>query len=219
MSQLTADEVHGLLTVREGLVSSRSIVDDVASTFALARDHFSLHDGRHTSYALRFRAFARDPAALENAANSLVGDAPWRDSDFTIVTPDTAGFLLGDAIRRYVAPRPHAVVQTDLSRRPTHRLMTGTIATRRAIIVNDVAVTGESLATMRQVIENAGAQVVGVLVFAAVDFAAFKDACFAMPDVTASYLLTATWKACAEGRGTCPGCRRNEPLIPIAELA
>lgn len=218
MSQLKADEVHRLLTMREGLALSRSIVDDVAATQALVSDHFSLHDGRHTSFALRFRAFARDAAALEHAAVTLVGDAPWRDGDFTIVTPDTAGFLLGDAIRRHVATRPHAVVQTDLSRRPTHRLMTGTIATRHAIIVNDVAVTGDSLDTMRQIIEGAGATVVGVLVFAAVDLAAFKDACYRM-GVAASHLVTATWAAHPGGRGTCPGCRRDEPLIPIAELA
>lgn len=217
MQQLTIDEVRASIALHPGRAPTSDPADDIAATHALARGHFSLHDGRHTPYAIRFRALARDSAALTRVAKAVVAAATWGWADVTVVSPDTAGFLLGDEIRRQVQ-RPHAIVQTDLGRRATRRLMSGAVATPLAVIVNDVSVTGDSLETLHEVVRDAGARLIGVAVFAAIDAGAFVRRCYDL-GAAATHLVDARWIPSPSGSATCDGCRRGEPLIPIAEFA
>ncbi len=187
-------------------------------TEALLPGHFALQRGRHAPFALRFRAIARDGAALQLVASALLEQARWRWDDVMLVGPDTAGFFLGDALSRATG-RPHAVVRTDLRRLPTDQLVAGSIPEGApAVIVNDIASTGDTLEPILHLLAGRRAPLCGVLVFAVVgveDFQAFCNRAGAQP----GWLVTARWRPVDPGPETCEGCRLRQPSIPIAELS
>lgn len=221
MSQLAAlspTDVHARLRFACAAADADALAEDVARTHALVPGHFSLHDGRHAPYALRFRALARDPLALSRITTTLLAaTSRWTWSDVTIVSPETAGFLLADHVRRAVQ-RPHAVLQTDLRRRPTRQLMTGHLGGGAVVVVNDVSVNGESIALMREAVEARGGKLVGVMVFATLDVATFTHQCMAI-GANPVYLASSTWTPCPSGAPSCEGCRARTPVFPIAEFA
>ncbi|MGN6106560.1 MAG: hypothetical protein ACTHU0_15750 [Kofleriaceae bacterium] len=183
---------------------------------ALLPGHFGFHADRHSDVALRFRALQRDPGLAE-LADALVESAPWSLDGVVLLSPSSAGFVLGDAIARRRRLR-HAVVQTDLRRLPTKRLLAGALAPReRVVLVNDVASTGRSLDAMRELVAERGAFVAGVLLGCVVDRAAF-DAYCADWKIQAHALATARWTPHPAG-SDCAGCAAGLPLVPISELS
>lgn len=186
-------------------------------TGALVPGHFELHDGLHTNVALRFRGIARDPTSLATVASAVASLATWEWGDVTIVSPESAGFFLGAAIARQLG-RPHAVVQTDLRRRPTRKVVAGDLdGTRSVVLVNDISSTGESLRPMIELARERGCAVRGALLFSVGDtgrVASFSNEV----GIGVRWLVTAQWSATPAG-DHCAGCALRTPLFPIAELA
>ena len=190
----------------------------IDETNALLPGHFALQRQRHSAMALRFRAIARDSNALALAAGALIKQTQWSWAEVTIVSPETAGFFLGAAIAKQVGC-PHAVVQTDMRRLPTNRLVAGTIPKGApVVVVNDVASTGTTLDPIRELIQQSGATFLGVLAFAVVgpaEFLAYGNRYSAQ----VAWSMAARWSAVEPGPSTCDGCQRKLPLLPIAEFS
>jgi orotate phosphoribosyltransferase len=207
---------HVAINAREDV--AEQILAVLARTNAILPGHFALHRGRHAPLALRFRAIARDPASLALVSSALLEQARWSWDDVTIISPETAGFFLGDALARKTG-RPHAVVNTDLRRLPTDRLIAGSIESGTpAVIVNDVAGTDKNLAPILRLLSERGAILRGVLVFAVVGSDAFLRFCH-REKTQGAWLVAAQWVSVEKGPETCTGCRDRRPTTPIAEFS
>lgn len=186
-------------------------------TGGLLEGHFALQRGRHTTHALRFRAIAREREALKEVSDACLALATWSWKDVVVLSPESAGFFLGDAIA-HGKSCAHAVVQTDLRRRPIQRLTAGEVPRGASVvIVNDVSSTGESLQPLVELVRSREGTIAGVLLFAVVgveDFVAFRK----REKLQVEWLVTAKWKPTPAGP-SCPGCAAKEPLIPIAEFS
>ena len=196
------------------------LVEAMTRTRTLLSGHFALYRDRHATTALRFRGVGRDEAARGVVLDALLAGAPAELRaalpHATLLTPESSGFFLGKALADRHHTR-HVVVQTDLRRIPTKRLLAGAIAANdRVVLVNDVASTGVSLNVMRELVTERNAIVAGVLLFAAVGGPLVADYC-ATWHLPVHWLVTARWPTYPSG--ACPGCTAGTPLVPIAEFA
>lgn len=212
---LQPERVSDLIEIAGSSETQMSVRAVIERTKALVPGHFAFPNGLHSSTALRFRAIARDPEALDAIATAVRERASWSWDSTAIVSPESAGFFLGATVARQV-DRPHVVVQTDLRRRPTDKIVAGTLKDETAIvIVNDISNTGDSLRPLIDLARAKRLAVRGVLLFAVGDVG--QVARFGHDsNVTIKWLATTRWTLIREG---CSGCASRSGLIPIAELA
>ena len=210
------DQVRQLVAIDADGATRSAVIEALASSRSLLQGHFALHRGRHATTALRFRGLGHDPAALRVIAKALV-TPDWDLRGTVLLSPESSGFFLADALARMHGGLPHAIAQTDLRRMPTRTLLSGAIQPNdRVVIVNDVANSGASVDVLRELIVERGAFAHGVLVFGVVGVTEFHAYCdrWKLPR---RHLLTANWQLFTP-EVDCPGCARREPAIPIAEF-
>jgi adenine/guanine phosphoribosyltransferase-like PRPP-binding protein len=110
-------------------------------------------------------------------ARALGALAGWSWDGAKVLSPESAGFFVGAAIARRHGLE-HAVVATDARRLPTSEVTAGHLGPRdRVVLVNDVGSTGAGLEPMLAAVERAGAEPLGVLLFAVVGAETFAAWC------------------------------------------
>ncbi len=213
----TDEEIRSVVVVQPRRGLPQLIHDALGRSGALLRGHFGLQGGRHTEYFIRFRALSRDPALLEPIVDHLLAAVALPD-DAIVLVPESAGFFLGDAIRRRIGA-PLAVARTDLQRRPARALLHGEIPPgAQVVVVNDVVTTGASLEPLLDLVADRGATVVAALVFGALDGTGFRST-LNRRRIPGDHLLEASERWPLQLAEACEVCRRGGPaLIPAAEL-
>ena len=213
----TEDEIRDVVVVQPRRGLPQLLHDALAQSGALLRGHFGLQGGRHTEYFIRFRALTRDPALLEPIVDHLLGAVALPEAPIVLV-PETAGFFLGDAVRRRIGA-PLAVARTDLQRRPARALLHGAIHDgAQVVVVNDVVTTGASLEPLLDLVADRGATVAAVLVFGALDGTGYRST-LNRRRIPGDHLLEASERWLMLPAERCEVCRRGGPaLIPAAEL-
>lgn len=126
---------------------------------AILRGHFLLSSGRHSDvYFEKFRVLER-PALLSGVCAEIA--AQFRDSEVDLVAgPTTGGVIIAFEIARQMAVNA-LYVEREGERRVLRR---GAYLPRgaRVLVVDDVLTTGLSLREVIQLLEDQGAEVVGV---------------------------------------------------------
>lgn len=213
----TDEEIRTVVVVQPRRGLPELIHHALARSGALLRGHFGLQGGRHTEYFIRFRALARDPALLGPIVDHLLAMVALPAQPIVLV-PESAGFFLGDAIRRRIGA-PLAVARTDLQRRPARALLHGALPEgAEVVVINDVVTTGASLAPLLDLVSDRGATVAAALVFGALDGTGFR-ATLNRRQIPGDHLLEASERWPVQPAETCEVCRRGGlPLVPAAEL-
>jgi orotate phosphoribosyltransferase len=206
-----------LLVVEPSLRASQDRIRAlVARSGALLSGHFLLQSGLHTEYFIRFRQFAQDQEirdavagwALETTGGKLPADL--------VLCPSSASSFLGEALARH-AGVPLAVATADLWRRPTSVLLMGDIgAGSRVAVAVDVVTTGESLGPLFRLLEERGARLEVVYVFAAVQEIRFKQLLNAQRS-DGRAVVAGTWPLYPQDR--CPLCQGGVELLLGAEFS
>lgn len=210
-----AVDVGGLLTPSPRSASAREALRLVERTGALLSGHFALQGGGHSPHFLRFSHVGRDRAACDLAAR-LLADELALPRAATVLCPESAGFLLGEALAR--RRRAHlAVAAIGARRTPVPGLRSGELERGRpVVVVNDVVSTGASLEPLLTLAREAEAPVAAVLVFATLDERRFHRL-LAERDLLGAWLLAANgWPI--EPGDSCAQCREGTPLVPASEL-
>lgn len=209
-------DIRAVVVVQPRRGLPQLVHDALARSGALLRGHFGLRGGRHTEYFIRFRALSREPALLEPIVDHLLAtDLP---AGATVLVPESAGFFLGDAIRRRL-DAPLAVARTDLERRPARALLHGALTPgSQVVVVNDVVTTGASLEPLLDLVADHGATVAAALVFGALDGTGFRSM-LNRRRLPGDHLLEASERWRIQPADTCELCRSGPPLVPAAELA
>lgn len=157
------------LVVATPYVDRNELVSRLASSHALLEGHFRLLSGLHSDVFLRFRNFVEDGDNLEWAAHALATALRQRGQRFdSIVCPDSAGSLLASQIAESFGRVDRVLtLRTNAANEPTEVFAAAsTRASDRVLLINDILTTGNGVRTMRRAVENTGAQVTGLGLFA-----------------------------------------------------
>lgn len=224
MKPAILDEVRAKIIVHARPPDVAEVHRAIADAGALLRGHFALQSGAHSDHIFRIRGFARHPDALARLGQLLVRRADVNLDDATLLCPESAGYLFADQLSQ-TWKRPLAVAKVDLLRRPTRELLPeqrtsrypGTIVPgTRVVIVNDVASTGGSIATLRELAIERGATVDTVLVLATAQAAKMKKH-FQDEGLHGEFLLEGDWSMYPAA--VCPQCLGNDrKILPVAEF-
>jgi orotate phosphoribosyltransferase len=146
------------------------LVAALAESEALLRGHFRLLSGRHSDTFFRFRNFA-----------SWTGQATWmrqlseqiRQSGVRfdiIVAPETAGSIIASSLAERGgtgSTESVLLLRVDSDGEPTTEFLADRPrAADQVLIVNDVLTTGHGVSTMRSAVDETGAEIVGLALFA-----------------------------------------------------
>ena len=179
--------------------AAQGIERELQARGAILRGHFRLSSGRHSDRFVQKFRLLEDPAVLEPLARQIA-DA-FRDAAPTIVvSAAVGGILLGYEVAR--ALRTKAVFVEKESGVPLFRRGFHVDASDRALIVEDVITTGNSVREVIDLVLSAGAAIVGIGAIVRRSEASFGFPLHVLLEMPMeSYEL----QACAQ-------CRRGEPL-------
>jgi orotate phosphoribosyltransferase len=190
-------------------------IELVARRGALLRGHFRLHSGDHAEYFLRFSQLGADRAVSREVATAIAATLPFSSEGTKVFCSEAAGLYLGSALEK-VLGNPLAICAIDLTRRPTRQFRLGSIlAGERVIVVNDVVTAGETVQRLCETVTSFGAEVAGIVAFAAIrplDFKRFLRE----RHLEAKWALSANWDTFKPIN--CPLCRSGAPSVPATEL-
>ncbi len=196
-------------------VADAALVDVLARTGVLLDGHFVLQSGAHSPTFIRFDRLGWDRSAVREVARWLLAHLGPLEPGAVVLCPESAGFLLGEAVAAE-AGAALAVVRVDERRRPTDRLRREVqLEGRSVVVVNDVATTGSGLLALADVAGRHGARVGAALVLAALQAGAV-EAALRRRAIRGEWLAAAAWPTFAEA--DCPLCARGAPSMAAAEL-
>ena len=138
---------------------SDQVLDIFRETGALLQGHFILTSGRHSASYFQCAKVLQHPKHLQLFANEIVGY--FRDLSIDLViSPAVGGIVLGTEVGRQLN------VQTIFTEREsgvmTLRRGFEILAGNNVLVVEDVVTTGGSVQEVMNVVNKAGANIVGV---------------------------------------------------------
>jgi orotate phosphoribosyltransferase len=171
------------------------------STGSLLRGHFSLTSGAHSPVYVQSALIMGDPVLGQKLAQALAA-GPWLPGTTCVVGPALGGIVLAYEVARMLgvravyAERLQGVLQLSRGFRITSE--------DRVLVVEDVVITGGSLAELLKLIRQRGATVTGVGVLV--------DRSGRQLEFEAPYRSLATVSLPIYTPEECPMCREGLPL-------
>ncbi|MGH2723158.1 MAG: orotate phosphoribosyltransferase [Actinomycetota bacterium] len=178
-------------------MNEREVLDLLEAAGAVRSGHFLLSSGKHSGvYVEKARMFER-PADTMRLADEV---ASWHDGVDVVVSPAVGAVPFGFAVALASGARFVYAEREDgpMAFRRGFRLEPG----ERALVVEDVVTTGGSAAEVRELVEAAGAEALGV--------AAMVDR--SVEPVAFAFRALARIEAEVFERADCPLCRDGVPL-------
>lgn len=140
-------------------MSNPSMLDIFKSTGALLEGHFRLTSGRHSNAYFQCAKVLQYPEHL-SAVCSRIADH-FRESDVeTVISPAIGGIVVGTEVGRQLGVKTIFAERKEgiMTIRRGFRLAKG----ERVIVIEDVITTGGSVAEVIELLDEAGALLVGV---------------------------------------------------------
>ncbi|MCP3063345.1 hypothetical protein LXT21_31655 [Myxococcus sp. K38C18041901] len=185
---------------------------------AVLDGHFELQAGAHSQYFLRFSQVGWEPVLVQEAARRLIACSQFSVENATILCPESAGYLLGYEIARQAGNSSLAVTRVDERRRPLASLGAGGLSSGMdVVVVNDVATTGSSMKCLVQLARDQGANVRGILAFAATREPEVEHKLQELK-LKGGWLMASLWETYKPGTETCPLCQASKPLLQAWEF-
>ncbi|MBV8726784.1 MAG: orotate phosphoribosyltransferase [Candidatus Eremiobacteraeota bacterium] len=136
-----------------------NLLEELQERGALQTGHFLLSSGRHSDRFVQKFRILEDPKLLAPIADALV--AHFKSADPTIVvSAAVGGILLGYEVARALGTK--AVFVEKGAGRAVLRRDFAVLPRDRALVVEDVVTTGQSVREVLQLIRERGAEVIGV---------------------------------------------------------
>jgi orotate phosphoribosyltransferase len=174
---------------------------------ALLEGHFRLSSGRHSDRFVQKFRILEDPSLLEPAARAIA-DAFRRVKPTIVVSAAVGGIVLGYEVARQL--RTKAIFVEKEAGIPVLRRNFALSPEDRALIVEDVVTTGQSVFEVMDVVRNHGAQVAGVGVVVMRGEAEFGVPTHVLLDLPIVSYAAEECPQCAQGRPIDdPGSRRS----------
>jgi orotate phosphoribosyltransferase len=164
-----ADRVNALVSATRHVPSKTDLVRRLISSNALLEGHFKLLSGLHSDVFLRFRNFVADEDNLEWATQLISTAVRQGTQRFdAIVSPDSAGSLLAIEVAESFGRDGRVLpLRTNAANEPTEVFVAAsTRSTDRVLLINDILTTGNGVRVMRRAVEDTGAQVIALALFA-----------------------------------------------------
>ncbi|MBK5211219.1 MAG: orotate phosphoribosyltransferase [Coriobacteriia bacterium] len=143
------------------MLTDAQIYDSLIQTNALRKGHFQLTSGRHSDTYVQCARVLEDPTLTLELAKEAVARLP-KDIDIDVVAaPAVGGILIGFAVAQALGKRFIFSERQngEMVFRRSFELAPGT----KVLVVEDVVTTGGSVAEVIKLVEEAGAQTVGVV--------------------------------------------------------
>ncbi len=154
MSGTQVDPISEPLEARAG--EWARLLEDVAM---VERGHFLLSSGLHSPVYVQVARLLQHPHLATRALAAMAG--PFRDRDVQVVAgPAVGAVVIAYDVARYLGAR--AVWTERVDGRMALRRSFAVAPGERALVVEDVITTGGSVGEVKDVLEAAGAEVVGI---------------------------------------------------------
>jgi orotate phosphoribosyltransferase len=173
---------------------------------ALLSGHFRLSSGRHSDRFVQKFRILEDPRLVEPIAGAIA-DAARAFRPTVVVSAAVGGIVLGYEVARALGTR--AIFVEKEGGVPALRRGFELGATDRALVVEDVMTTGQSVREVLDVVRAHGAEVVAVATIVRREPQDFDVPSIALLDLPVASFDPAECPLCAEGRPLSePGSRR-----------
>jgi orotate phosphoribosyltransferase len=140
-------------------MSNPSMLEMFKSTGALLEGHFRLTSGRHSNTYFQCAKVLQYPEHLSTVCGRIAGH--FRNSAVeTVISPAIGGIVVGTEVGRQLGVKTIFAERKD--GKMTIRRGFGLEKGERVVVVEDVITTGGSVAEVIELVEAAGAELVGV---------------------------------------------------------
>jgi len=140
-------------------MNNPSMLDMFKSTGALLEGHFRLTSGRHSNTYFQCAKVLQYPEHLSTVCSRIAGH--FRESGVeTVISPAIGGIVVGTEVGRQLGVK--TIFAERKEGKMTIRRGFGLQKGERVVVVEDVITTGGSVAEVIELVEAAGAELVGV---------------------------------------------------------
>jgi len=143
------------------MLSDEQIYDSLIEANAIRKGHFQLTSGRHSDTYVQCARVLEDPTLTLELAKEAVARLPKGLDIDVVAAPAVGGILIGFAVAQALGKRFIFSERQngEMVFRRSFELTLGT----KVLVVEDVVTTGGSVAEVIELVEEAGAQAVGVV--------------------------------------------------------
>ncbi len=185
---------------------SESVMQVFRETGAYLRGHFRLTSGLHSNEYLQCALVLQHPEISEKFGRDLADKLP--DCD-VVVSPAVGGLIIGQEVARAKArtgkPVRHIFTERDAEGKMVLRRGFSVGPGQTALVIEDVITTGGSTREVIQVLELAGAHVVGA--------GSVIDRSGGRVDLGVPRVALATLEVVSYPPDTCPLCQQGLPVV------
>lgn len=182
---------------------AEEVIERFKRTGALLEGHFILSSGLHSPNYLQCALVLQHPAEAESFGRALAEHYEGTQVE-TVAAPAIGGLIIGYEVARALSAR-FIWTERDAAGQMTLRRGFTLNPGERVLVVEDVITTGGSTRETIEVIESAGARVVGA--------ASIIDRSNGRADVGVARLALATLDVPSLAPDACPACARGEQAV------
>lgn len=141
-------------------LSSAEVVEALTQADAIRRGHFVLTSGRHSDTYVQCARILEDPALTTRLARAATERLPMGTTIDVVAAPAVGGLIIGFAVAQALGVR--FIFSERESGVMVFRRSFEVAPASNVLVVEDVVTTGGSVAEVIELVEGAGARVVGV---------------------------------------------------------
>jgi orotate phosphoribosyltransferase len=209
------EQIKAFFRVRQAHKDTEDkLIDMLISAGAILRGHFQLESGLHSQFFFRFADLASRLDYIDFIADQFVADL---DGDHialdAILVQPSAGRLLAQMLNRKLN-KEIIIARVNERNQPTGDLVNETDLhpNDRVLIVEDLATTGSSMATMIDSVRNKRARPVAIALFATRNKSKMSE--FAEKQNIPLYVLgDLAFEAQTVPQSECKLCAEGEPIL------
>lgn len=183
-------------------LQSETLLDIFRRTGAYLKGHFRLTSGLHSAEYLQCALVLQHPEHAEACGRALAAKLGVKPD--VVVSPAMGGLIIGHEVARAYGVR-HIFTERDAERKMTLRRGFTVARGEKAVVIEDVITTGISSREVVELLQAAGAEVVGA--------GSLIDRSGGKADLGVPRVALATLEVVAYPPDACPLCAAGEPVV------